>query len=191
MTNIFVIVAVIFAIIGNVPYLRDVIKGKVKPHPYTWLVWSIVSAITFFGQVVKGAGIGAIPTAAAEIFTIIIFFFSLRYGFKNIVRRDTYFLLVALLGLIPWVLTKDPTISVVIVVCIDLVAFIPTLRKTWLYPSTENPLLYSMNVSRHVLTLFSLQAYNVATTLHSISMIITNSFMTGFILRRKKSRTID
>lgn len=184
---IFVIVAVIFAIIGNVPYLRDVIKGKVKPHPYTWLVWSLVSAVTFFGQVVKGAGIGAIPTGVAEAFTIIIFFFSLRYGFKNIIRRDTYFLIFALLGIIPWILTKDPTISVIIVVSIDFIAFIPTLRKTWLYPSTENPLLYSMNVLRHALTLFSLQAYNIATTLHSIVMIITNSFMTWLLLRHRKA----
>lgn len=188
MKEILVIIAVIFAIIGNVPYLRDVIKGKAQPHPYTWLVWSIVSLITFFGQVVKGAGVGAIPTGVAEFFTIIIFFFSLRYGFKNIVRRDTYFLLIALLGLIPWMLTKDPTISVIIVVSIDLVAFVPTLRKTYFYPSTETPLLYSMNVGRHILTLFSLQAYNIATTIHSIAMIITNSSMTYFMFRHKNKK---
>jgi hypothetical protein len=191
MKEVIIPIAVIFAVIGNVPYLLDVIKRRVQPHPYTWLVWSVVSLITFLGQVVKGAGIGAIPTGVAELFTIIIFFFSLRYGFKNIVRRDTYFLLVALLGLIPWMLTKDPTISVVIVVCIDLIAFIPTLRKTYFYPSTETPLLYSMNVLRHILTLFSLQAYNIATTLHSVVMIITNSFMTYFLLRHKNKKGIN
>lgn len=185
MKEILVPIAVIFAIIGNTPYLLDVIKRKVQPHPYTWLVWSIVSLITFFGQVVKGAGVGAIPTGVAEIFTIIIFLFSLKYGFKNIARRDTYFLLISLLGLIPWILTDDPTISVVIVVSIDLIAFIPTLRKTYLYPNTETPLLYFMNVSRHILTLFSLQAYNIATSLHSIVMIITNSLMTYFIFRHR------
>lgn len=174
------------ALVGNIPYLRDVITNKIQPHPYTWLVWTLVSAITFFGQVAKGAGVGAIPTATAEIFTVIIFLFSLRYGFRNIVRRDTYFLIVALLGIIPWILTKDPTISVVIAVSIDLVAFVPTLRKTWVKPTSETPILYSMNVVRHVLTLFSLQAYNVATTLHSIAMIVTNTAMTGIILFRKR-----
>ena len=186
MKEILVFIAVIFAIIGNIPYLRDVIKGKAKPHPYTWLVWSIVSLTMFFGQMVKGAGIGVIPTGVAEFFTIIIFFFSLRYGFKNITKKDTMFLIIALLGLIPWILTKDPTISVIIVVSIDVVAFIPTLRKTWHFPSTETPMLYSMNVARHILTLFSLQAYNIATTLHSIVMIVTNSLMTFFIIRKNK-----
>jgi uncharacterized membrane protein YhaH (DUF805 family) len=179
------IVAAILAVIGNVPYLRDVLREKVKPHPYTWLVWSIVSGVTFFGQVVKGAGVGAIPTAASEVFTIIIFLFSIRYGFKNIRQQDTVFLVVALLGLIPWFYTKDPTISVIIVVTIDVIAFIPTLQKTKKNPETENQILFSMNAARHILTLFSLEAYNIATTLHSIVMIIINTLMTYLIVRKK------
>jgi hypothetical protein len=183
------IIAAVLAIVGNIPYLRDIIKKRVKPHPYTWLVWSIVSCIIFFGQVAKGAGIGALPTLASEIFTIIIFFFSIRYGFKNIKKVDTIFLVIALLGIIPWILTDDPTISVIIAVSIDLVAFIPTLRKTWSYPKSETRTLYMTNVLRHILMLFSLQAYNVATVLHSIAMITTNSIMTVLILR--KSKKID
>lgn len=179
------IVASLLAIVGNVPYLRDIIKKRVQPHPYTWLVWSLVSCIIFFGQLAKGAGIGALPTAASEIFTIIIFIFSLQYGFKNIAPIDTLFLIIALLGIIPWIYSNDPTISVIIAVSIDLIAFMPTIRKTWRRPYSETPLLYSTNVLRHILMLFSLQAYNIATTLHSIAMIATNSIMTGIILTKK------
>ena len=179
--EILVIVASLLAIVGNIPYLRDVVKGRVKPHPYTWFVWTIVSCVVFFGQVTKGAGIGAIPTAVSEVFTLIIFLFSIKYGFKNPPRSDKYFLAIALLGLIPWFLTKDPTISVIVVVAIDLIAFIPTLRKTYCYPKTETPILYGTNVLRHFLALGALGSYNIATMLHSISMIITNSIMVIFI----------
>jgi len=182
------LVAVIFAIIGNVPYLKDVLTQKIKPHPYTWLVWSLVSGITFAGQFAKGGGVGSIPTLVSELFTVVIFLFALRYGFKNIDRRDTYFLVFALLGLIPWFLTKDPTMSVIIVVAIDLIAFIPTLRKTWKHPKTENPILYFMNVARHILILFSIEAYNVATMLHSLAMIIVNTIMTWLIFYPRKTK---
>jgi len=178
----FALIAAVLAVVGNVPYVVDVIRGKVRPHAYSWFVWSIVSCVVFFGQVVKGAGIGAIPTAASEIFTFIIFALSLRFGFAERTRSDTLFLILALLGLIPWILTKDPTLSVVIVVCIDVVAFMPTLRKTWSEPGTEHPILYASNVLRHVLALFSLQAYNIATVFHSIAMILTNTVMTTLIL---------
>ncbi len=184
------IIAALLAVVGNVPYLIDIFKKRVQPHPYTWFIWSIVSCIIFFGQLASGAGVGAIPTAASEIFTIIIFFFSLQYGFKDIKRIDTFFLIISLLGIIPWILTNDPTISVIIAVSIDFIAFIPTLRKTAKHPETETPILFSMNVLRHILMLFSLQAYNIATTLHSIVMITSNSLMTFLILRKKKGNKI-
>ncbi len=187
-----VMIASLLAIVGNISYLRDAFSGRVKPHPYTWFIWSIVSMTTFFGGLAKGAGIGAIPTGIAEAFTIIIFLFSLKYLFRDRARHiratDHYFLAAALLGLIPWALTKDPTVSVVIVVGIDVIAFMPTLRKTWMHPETEKPLLYGMNVGRHALTLLSLGSYNIATTIHSIAMIITNTLMVLF-MRKKAARS--
>jgi hypothetical protein len=186
MKLIFAIIGALLAIAGNLPYLNDVIKKKVQPHPYTWFVWSIVSGVTFFGQVAKGAGVAAIAFGASEIFTIIIFFFSLSYGFKNIPKKDSYFLFAALLGIVPWIILNDPTWSVIIMVIIDLIAFIPTLRKTWFKPKTESPMLYGSNVLRHGLALLALSSYNIATMLHSISMIITNTTMTYFILRNRK-----
>ncbi len=188
MKETFAIIATIVAILGNLPYLRDTFKKRVTPHPYTWLVWSIVSGITLFGQIAKDAGAGALPTAVAWLFTLSIFVFSIRYGFKNVVKTDNYFLAAALCGLVPWILTKDPTISVIIAVGIDLIAFIPTIRKTWVRPSSETPILYGANVLRHVLTLLSLNSYNIATTLHSIAMIGTNTIMTLIIIFKKQSK---
>ena len=88
----FAVIASVLAIIGNVPYLIDVYKRRVEPHAYTWFIWSIVSCVIFFGQVAKGAGVGAIPTAASEVFTILIFFFSLKNGFKHVRKIDHFFL---------------------------------------------------------------------------------------------------
>lgn len=188
MKEAFAVVAALLAIVGNVPYVKDVLDKKVQPHAYTWFVWSLVSGIIFFGQLSKGAGIGALPTFASEIFTVIIFLLSLRYGFKKVTLVDTFFLALALVGIALWVATDDPTLSVIIAVIIDLIAFVPTILKTWTYPKTETPLLYSMNVTRHVLALFSLQAYNIATTLHSIAMIVTNSIMTVIMLTKKDKK---
>lgn len=185
MKEILAVIAALIVLAGNLPYLLDMLKGRVQPHPYTWLVWSIVSGIIFFGMFAKGAGIGALPTAVSEVFTIIIFLFSLKFGFKGITKTDTIFLVVALMGLVPWMFTNDPTLSVVIAVAIDFIAFVPTLRKTWIHPSTETSLLYGSNVLRHILVLFSLQTYNLATALHSVAMLITNTGMVGVLLARK------
>lgn len=182
---ILAIIAALLAVAGNVPYLRDTIKKRIQPHPYTWMVWSIVSGVTFVGQVVKGAGFAAIAFGVSEIFTVIIFLYSLRYGFKNIPKQDSYFLIAALLGIIPWIILRDPTWSVVIMVVIDLIAFVPTLKKAWYAPKTETPILYGSNALRHSLALAALSSYNIATMLHSIAMIVVNTLMTSFILGRR------
>lgn len=178
------------AVIGYAPYLYKSITKKVSPHPYTWFVWSIISAITLSGQLAKGAGIGALPTAAAEVLTIAIFFASLRNGFRYIRKSDTYFLIAALIGLIPWLIFDDPTISVIVAVTVDVIAFTPTFRKSWEHPATESKKMFFTNVVRHVFTLLSLKTYNVATMLHSIAMIITNSLTTVILIiaehRKKK-----
>ncbi len=191
MKEIFVIVASALAIYGNYGYLKDVINHKVKPHPYTWFIWGIVSMVVFFGQLQKGAGIGVIPTFFAEIFIILIFFFSLKNGFKNIKKTDHYFLLLAIFGLVPWYLTGDPTLSVVIVVIIDVIAFMPTVIKTWEKPKSERAFFYELNIVRHILSLCSLQSYNIATTFHSIVMIFANASipLTIYLKNRKTSLT--
>lgn len=181
----FAIIAAVIAVVGNVPYMTKVVKKQIQPHPYTWFIWSIVSGVTFAGQVVKGAGFAAIAFGASEIFTVIIFLLSLKYGFKKIPKQDSYFLLAALLGIIPWIIFRDPTWSVVIMVTIDVIAFIPTLKKAWNTPKTETPILYGSNVVRHSLALVALSSYNVATMFHSIIMIIMNSIMVVFISREK------
>lgn len=184
----FALAAGLLAIIGNIPYMRDMFRGKVKPHPYTWLIWSIVSGVTFAGQWVGGAGWALIAFGASEIFTFLIFIFSLKYGFKNIPREDTWFLVLAILGLIPWIIMNDPTWSVVIMVTIDCIAFIPTLKKGWKHAETENGLLYGSNVARHILALMALSSYNIATMIHSVAMIITNSLMAaGLVYRNNKN----
>ena len=181
-------IAALLSVVGNVPYVWSIFKGRVKPHAYTWFVWSIVSGITLFGQLAKGAGVGALPTLISELFTILIFLLSIRYGFDHAKKTDKIYLFVALGALIPWILTRDPTLSVVIAVGIDLTAFVPTLQKGWAEPRTENPILYAMNVARHILALFSLEAYNVATTLHSIAMICANTVMTAILVRGRVVR---
>ena len=182
------VIAALLAVAGNVPYVRDILIGRVKPHPYTCLVGTIVSGTVFFGMLIKGAGIGALPIATAEVFTVIIFLLSLKYGFRGITKTDKIFLAIALAGLLPWLFTSDPTLSIVVAVGIDLASLVPTFRKTWMQPTTETSALYGSNVLRHIFVLSSLQTYNIATTLHSLVMIVTNIAMTALILLHRKKR---
>ncbi|MCA9353211.1 hypothetical protein KC901_03450, partial [Patescibacteria group bacterium] len=55
-------------------------------------------------------------------------------------------------------------------------------------PKSESPILYGSNVLRHSFALMALSQYNIATMLHSLVMIITNTIMTIIITMPKKYR---
>jgi len=88
--------------------------------------------------------------------------------------------------MIPWLATKDPTLSVIIMMSIDVIAFIPTLRNAWNSLRIETPILYFFNVPRYIFALLSLSSYNIATTLHSIAMIVTKSTMSSLLLMSRR-----
>lgn len=183
------IIAMILAIGGNVPYSIQIVRGSVKPHPYTWFVWSIVSGIVFFGQLVKGAGVGTLPTLTAEAFTFINMGLAMKYGYRKIKPVDNIFLGVSLAGIITRPIVHDPTIAVITAVGVDVIAFAPTIRKTWKEPNSETLGLYALNVLRHICGLFALESYNIATTLHSVAMVVTNSFMSVVIATGRNHNT--
>lgn len=177
MKETFAVISALLVIVGNLSYSIDIVRGRVKPHAYTWFVWSVVSGIVLVGQFYNGAGVGAIPTAVNELFALINLLLSLKYGYREVTMSDTVFLAAAICGIIIWIFTKDATGSMVFAVGIDVIAFIPTLRKAFARPDTEKPLLYSANIVRHIFAIASLEAYSLVTTLHSIAMLVTNTVM--------------
>ena len=70
--NLLGLVATFLVLVGYIPYLRDIIKGKTKPHIYSWFLWSFVTLIAFALQISGGAGSGAFVTLAAAIMCIAV-----------------------------------------------------------------------------------------------------------------------
>lgn len=183
---IIAIVAVLLTFVGYIPYIRNTIRGKTKPHVYTWFLWGFVTAIAFALQVSGGAGIGSLVTLAAALACFIIFFFGMRIGKKDITTTDKIFLSSAIVALGFWVFAKEPLISVIIVSLIDMLAFGPTIRKSYNKPYTETLLSYVINTLRFGLAILALQRYTVITTLYPLTWFFANGFFSIFLVLRRK-----
>ena len=53
------VIAVLLTFSGYIPYIRDITKGKTKPHVFSWFLWGFVTLIVFALQSYAHAGIGA------------------------------------------------------------------------------------------------------------------------------------
>lgn len=185
------LVAVIIGGLGYIPYYRDIFRGTTKPHPFTWLGFAILNAITFVVQVVTGGGPGAWVTGITTIATLGIATLSFTKGEKRITMFDWICFTGALIGIVLWKLTDSPLSAVVIVTIADLLAFAPTFRKAYLRPRQETATLYLMSVFKYGISLFALTTFTVTTTFFPIAITIANLAIVILLIGRRHKTNLN
>src|SRR2546430_8172016 len=153
------------------PYIGDTLRGKTKPHMYSWLAWTLITGMLFAGQVAGRAGPGAWATGCTTALDLVVFILSIRRGTTDITRSDRMCLGGALAALIGWVLSDSLTLSIVLVTIVDTLAFVPTVRKTLKAPEGETFITYPISSLRCLLSVFAITQYSVITCLYPLAML--------------------
>jgi len=179
------VITIILTIIGHTPYIIDTVKGRTKPHLFTWVIWSIVVTVAFMVQITSGGGAGSWGTGVTALLVITIAILAIKKGTADITRLDKILFLGALLAIVLWYFTKNPTLSIILISIVDACAFSVTIRKTLKDPSSETMTTYGMNLLRHSLSILALAQFNMATVLYPAYLLFMNLIMTGIILRGK------
>ncbi len=181
-------IAALLALFSSFLYIRDIFRGNTKPHIYTWLIWSIVTTIVFLGQWFSGGGPGSWATGVAAVVTIFTLFLALwgGYGTKDITNFDKVCLVLALIAILPWLIAKSILWSVILSTVIDLIAFFPTMRKTWYAPQSESLGSMYADVVKHSLSIFSMESYSLVNWIFPSSVLITKFIIIGEIVYLRK-----
>ncbi len=185
------IITVILAYTAYAPYIRDILKGKTKPHPYSWFVWGLITTVIFALQVTNGAGPGSYVTLSVGVLSFVVFFLGLKKnGVKDITKLDTVAFISAIVATVIWLFAKQPLASMILLITIDLLGFIPTIRKSWNKPKEETLFTWSLNGFRHGLSISAIRDYNAITLLNPVVWAIANTiFSLILIIRRRKLQT--
>jgi hypothetical protein len=181
------VVASVVSVIGYIPYIKDILKKKTKPHVFSWLMWSLGAGIVFVAQIVKGAGPGAWMMGVAVVISILISILAVFQGEKKIALSDWVAFGGSLFGLIAWILTSNPLLAVILITISDALAFIPTFRKTYYKPYEETLFTWVISSVKFIFVLFALNTYNATTLLYPIYLILSNSSFTIMMLVRRKA----
>lgn len=167
-------------------YIRDILAHKTKPHAFSWFVWGFPCGIVFIAQLVKGGGMGSWATGISTLLCSSIFILSLFRGEKTVTLLDWLALVMAMMAILLWVITKDPLASVVLVTVADVLGFIPTLRKSIAKPGEETVSMYLIGNVKWLLSMAALGAFSATTLLYPASMLAANGLMALFLLYRRK-----
>ena len=179
-------VAGALTIVGYTPYIIDILKGKTKPHIFSWLSGSVAATIATLLQLLGGAGVGAWVMCTVAIACFAIFLLSFKYGTKDITKSDVAVLFLSLIVLILWLVVDQPVLSMILLTTSQLFEFLPTIRKSWHDPYSETTLFYQISGVRHIVAILALEQLNILTALYSSAWVVSN-FGTAIMLsvRRK------
>lgn len=137
MQAIFGFTALVLNLIGYVPYIRDIFLKIVKPHPFTWAIWTILTTIAAFNQIRNDGGYSSLFFISTAILVGLVFILSLRFGMGGASKIDRLCFILAAILLVYWLTSKDTHISTVFAVIIDGIGAIPTLIKVYHHPKSE------------------------------------------------------
>ncbi|HAU98632.1 MAG: hypothetical protein UX04_C0002G0222 [Microgenomates group bacterium GW2011_GWF2_45_18] len=180
-------IATVIALISYIPYIRDILSDKTKPHVFTWLIWGTLTLIGFLGQLSGNAGPGAWPSGLTTILCFLIFVLALKKGSKNIVALDVLMLLGAIASLFLWFFVKQPTLAIILVVMTDAMGFVPTVRKSWHKPQEETLSAFVLSAIKHFISLFAIRSYSLITTLYPAYLVIANILFISLLVSRRKA----
>jgi len=191
------ILGLLAAVIGFaslIPYIINVLRGKIKPHMFSWIIWGTATLIVFFAQWAEGGGPGAWQTGIGGCMSL--FIAGLAY-FKNpelVITKSDWLSFIAALAAIPlWYLTNNPLWSVILLTMIDVTGYFPTLRKAYTLPDEESGGLFLLQTLKNWLGIAAMQHYSVVTILFPATLSLINFLVPLCIYmgRRKKNSVAE
>lgn len=182
------VLAICITFCAYYPYVRTIVQGNIKPHVFTWVIWSITTFIVFLAQVNSHAGAGAWPVGVSAIITICVALLAYnKRADSSIARSDWLFFIAALSSLPFWYITADPFWAVVILTMVDMLGFAPTYQKVYRDPFGDDPWFYAQFTVSHILVIVAMNQYSITTTLFPVAMLVACLLITVMILIRRRS----
>ncbi len=176
----------ILTFLAYVPYYKDILSGKTQPHVYSWSLWGLLTVLLVALQIKGGAGSAIWVTAAAGLLCIGVVVLGLRNGKKDITTSDTIVAVLSLIAIGFWLLADQPIVSLLLVIIADMLAFIPTVRKSWFKPHSETLSLYVTNTLRFFLALLAVETYTFLSASWIIVWALGNGLFSLMLVVRRK-----
>jgi len=171
-----------------IPYIRSILKGDIKPHVFSWVIWGSTTFIVFFAQLEGGAGAGAWPIGISSLITLYVAYLAYaKRGDIEITFSDKLFFLSAMLSLPFWYITSDPLWAVLILTAVDILGLGPTMRKAYENPHQESVSFFALIILRNSISIMALELYSITTILFPAAVALFSLLLIMIIIYRRRA----
>lgn len=178
--------AAFVAVINYWPYLYGVLTRSLRPHAFSWIIFTLITATVSVAQFTSGAGAGAWATGATSLTTLLIAMFAIRNGGYSITWSDIVSFGGAIFAIPLWLFTDNPLAAVILLTMIEILGFLPTYRKAFSQPHEESIFAFTLTVLKYTLALSAMKTYSLTTILFPGALIILSTLLIVELLWRRK-----
>ena len=178
--------AVAFCLINLGLYSITILKGKTKPHAFSWLLWAVVMGTVCVAQFLNNAGAGSWQTGVSALMCLAIGILALFYGERKGTLTDWIAIGLAVSAIPIWLITKNAMLSVVLLTIIDGLGFYPTFRKGYVLPHEENVWRPFRATLSFAAAFLAIEHYSFTTALYPASMILIEFCLGVMLVARRR-----
>jgi hypothetical protein len=189
----FVFIGSLLSFVGTFVYIRAIFAGQVKPNVVTWGLWATAPMLVFAAQLYEGAGLRSVLTFTVGFGPLLVVFAALikKDAFVKVIKMDYVFGTLSMIGLILWLITGEGVLAIIFAILADGLAAVPTIRKLYFEPETENGTIFGFGVIGAAITLLTISDWRFEEFGFSLYILLVNMIMFAptfwkFIVGKKK-----
>lgn len=160
----FVILGAVFSLVGSSTYAISTMRGRTRPNRVSWFVWSLAAFVAFSAQLSQHVGLRSLMTLMVGVGPLLVFLASFvnKKSYWRITRFDVLCGALSLFALVLWRITGVGNVAIALSIGADVLATLPTLKKSFDHPTTEHPLPFFTGFISAAITLLTLRAWTFA-----------------------------
>jgi hypothetical protein len=180
-------VAIVLSFAAFYPYIRAILRGAIRPHVFSWVIWGVTTFVVFLAQLQDGGGAGAWPIGVSGSITLFIALLAyVKRSDITITGTDWLYFVLAMSSLPFWYITSSPLWAVVILTTVDVLGFGPTVRKACAFPHSESLLFFSLVTVRNLIVIMALENYSITTVLFPAVIAVACMVLIALVTYRRR-----
>lgn len=155
MRTMLLIVGSLLPVISAVAYTVSIVKGNTRPERMTRFLLLVITGVMTVSLWASGDISGLWLALVSFLQSLLIWGLSFKWGMGGRNRLDVICLILCSLGILFWLWADQPLVGLISSIVVDLIACLPSLRKTILFPHTELMSFYLLDAIAGVVILLA------------------------------------
>lgn len=179
------ILAGLFSFVGYIPLILSILSRKTRPNRATWIIWGVVNSMIAASYYAVGARETLWVPLCFGICSSTVAILSIKYGEGGWTKFDRCCLISATISGIVWWYFNSPAIALLTNIAIDFIGSLPTIRKVYYEPETEERTPWVLFFVGSLANIVAIPTWQFSIVLYPAMQVIILGVILALVNKRK------